>query len=79
MELTYDYKFNPFSSKNVQTCLCGEPNCRGVLGPKPKSEVKGGNGPGAAVQAGAKAGKRKLNEALGEEKRSLKKRRIMDW
>src|SRR6478752_6037316 len=38
-ELTYDYNFDPFSAKNVQTCLCGSPNCRGVLGPKPK-EVK---------------------------------------
>ncbi|PFH57083.1 hypothetical protein XA68_15558 [Ophiocordyceps unilateralis] len=38
-ELTYDYNFDPFSAKNVQTCLCGEANCRGVLGPKPR-EVK---------------------------------------
>jgi histone-lysine N-methyltransferase ASH1L len=38
-ELTYDYNFDPFSAKNVQKCLCGSPNCRGVLGPKPK-EVK---------------------------------------
>ncbi|EEY15858.1 conserved hypothetical protein [Verticillium alfalfae VaMs.102] len=35
-ELTYDYNFDPFSAKNVQTCLCGEAECRGVLGPKPK-------------------------------------------
>lgn len=35
-ELTYDYNFDPFSAKNVQKCLCGSPNCRGVLGPKPK-------------------------------------------
>ncbi|RYP48686.1 hypothetical protein DL768_005466 [Monosporascus sp. mg162] len=38
-ELTYDYKFDPFSAKNVQKCLCGSTKCRGVLGPKPK-EVK---------------------------------------
>lgn len=38
-ELTYDYNFDPFSAKNVQKCLCGSSNCRGVLGPKPK-EVK---------------------------------------
>ncbi|KAL2257524.1 hypothetical protein VTK26DRAFT_9523 [Humicola hyalothermophila] len=38
-ELTYDYNFDPFSAKNVQKCLCGSANCRGVLGPKPK-EVK---------------------------------------
>lgn len=38
-ELTYDYNFDPFSAKNVQKCLCGSKNCRGVLGPKPK-EIK---------------------------------------
>lgn len=37
-ELTYDYNFDPFSAKNVQVCLCGEVNCRGVLGPKPKDQ-----------------------------------------
>ncbi|KAK3943968.1 hypothetical protein QBC46DRAFT_14713 [Diplogelasinospora grovesii] len=35
-ELTYDYKFDPFSAKNVQKCLCGSEKCRGVLGPKSK-------------------------------------------
>ncbi|KAF2452450.1 hypothetical protein BDY21DRAFT_329203, partial [Lineolata rhizophorae] len=30
-ELTYDYKFSPFSTKNVQKCLCGAPACRGSL------------------------------------------------
>mgnify|MGYP002621418380 CR=1 FL=1 len=38
-ELTYDYNFDPFCAKNVQKCLCGSANCRGVLGPRPK-EVK---------------------------------------
>lgn len=37
-ELTYDYNFDPFSAKNVQKCLCGEDNCRGVLGPRPKDQ-----------------------------------------
>lgn len=74
-ELTYDYKFDPFSAKNVQRCLCGEPNCRGVLGPKPKSEAKESKDAGAAVKAGAKAGKRKLKETLGEEKGSPNKKR----
>ena len=36
-ELTYDYNFDPYSSKNVQGCLCGSENCRGILGPR-KSE-----------------------------------------
>ncbi|RSM04411.1 hypothetical protein CDV31_010046 [Fusarium ambrosium] len=70
-ELTYDYNFDPFSAKNVQKCLCGEPNCRGVLGPKPrevkppksdsKNTVKG------AVKGAVKAGKRKLKELIGDD------------
>ncbi|KPM35667.1 hypothetical protein AK830_g10903 [Neonectria ditissima] len=66
-ELTYDYNFDPFSAKNVQKCLCGEPNCRGVLGPKPrevkppKADLKN------AVKAKVKAGKRKLKELIGNE------------
>lgn len=67
-ELTYDYNFDPFSAKNVQRCLCGSPNCRGVLGPKPKEikppkptkeEIK------QAMKKGLTAGKRKLQELLG--------------
>ncbi|KAI8627057.1 SET domain-containing protein [Xylariaceae sp. FL1651] len=68
-ELTYDYNFDPFSSKNVQKCLCGSPNCRGVLGPKPK-EVKPPKPSkeelANAVKKSVKAGKRKLKEAFGE-------------
>lgn len=66
-ELTYDYNFDPFSAKNVQKCLCEEPNCRGVLGPKPrevkppKADLKN------AVKAKVKAGKRKLKELIGDE------------
>ena len=48
-ELTYDYNFDPFSLKNVQKCLCGEDNCRGVLGPRPKEK------PAAAIAAAAAA------------------------
>ncbi|XWW94197.1 hypothetical protein V2A60_002139 [Cordyceps javanica] len=66
-ELTYDYNFDPFSAKNVQKCLCGSENCRGVLGPRPR-EVKP---PKAdlkkAVKGTIKAGKRKLKEMLGDE------------
>ncbi|KAF3019446.1 hypothetical protein E8E14_013561 [Neopestalotiopsis sp. 37M] len=68
-ELTYDYNFDPFSAKNVQKCLCGAPNCRGVLGPKPK-EIKPPKPPKEelkkAVKKGLKAGKRKLQELLGD-------------
>ncbi|KAJ5668050.1 uncharacterized protein N7477_006620 [Penicillium maclennaniae] len=37
-ELSYDYNFNPYSSKNVQQCRCGAENCRGILGPRPKDK-----------------------------------------
>ena len=76
-ELTYDYNFDPFSAKNVQKCLCGSANCRGVLGPKPK-EVKVPKPPKeakspkksvkatlrATAKATVKGGKRKLQELL---------------
>ncbi|KAI0130586.1 hypothetical protein BJ170DRAFT_578572 [Xylariales sp. AK1849] len=82
-ELTYDYNFDPFSAKNVQKCLCGSDNCRGVLGPKPK-EVKPPKLPKAdlkkVVKKGVNAGKRKLKEILGDmedtEGSALKKRKI---
>lgn len=88
-ELTYDYNFDPFSAKNVQKCLCGSVNCRGVLGPKVttvlKSEAqpKGPKGSSIkeAVKAATKAGKRKLQSILdlsddGTDS-SNKKRKVM--
>lgn len=82
-ELTYDYNFDPFSAKNVQRCLCGEHNCRGVLGPKTreakppkadKADLKG------VVKATVKAGKRKLKELIGDDEAGAggkaKKRKI---
>ncbi|KAI0162232.1 SET domain-containing protein [Xylariaceae sp. FL1272] len=82
-ELTYDYNFDPFSAKNVQKCLCGSSNCRGVLGPKPK-EVKPPKPSkeelAKAVKKTVKAGKRKLKEVLGDlntaEGSATKKRKI---
>lgn len=81
-ELTYDYNFDPFSAKNVQKCLCGSENCRGVLGPKvpkiPKGEAK--NVIKETVKAATKAGKRKLKALLdGEEAETgaSKKRKVM--
>jgi len=82
-ELTYDYNFDPFSSKNVQKCLCGSPNCRGVLGPKPK-EVKAPKPSkeeaARLAKENAKGNKRKLKEALGEQENedssTSKKRKI---
>ncbi|KAF4987586.1 hypothetical protein FDECE_15376 [Fusarium decemcellulare] len=66
-ELTYDYNFDPFSAKNVQKCLCGEPNCRGVLGPKPKEVKPPKTVLKNAVKGAVKAGKRKLKELVGDE------------
>lgn len=70
-ELTYDYNFDPYSSKNVQICRCGSENCRGVLGPKPKDLPKDREG----KLAGAK---RKIAEVLEESKDALlnKKRKV---
>lgn len=79
-ELTYDYNFDPFSAKNVQKCLCGSANCRGVLGPKvsklPKGEAK--NVIKETVKAATKAGKRKLQALLGGDDKAApnKKRKI---
>ncbi|KAH7029419.1 uncharacterized protein B0I36DRAFT_244971 [Microdochium trichocladiopsis] len=81
-ELTYDYNFDPFSAKNVQKCLCGADNCRGVLGPKPK-EVKPPKVP-QELKKGAKktlkGTKRKLGQISGAggkgSQTPLKKRKI---
>ena len=62
-ELTYDYNFDPFSAKNVQKCLCGSDNCRGVLGPKPR-DVKLAK---TDAKKTVKTGKRKLEEMMGDE------------
>ena len=68
-ELTYDYNFDPFSAKNVQKCLCGSDNCRGVLGPKSRetkpSKASKDEPISKKVPKGTvKNGKRKLKELL---------------
>lgn len=65
-ELTYDYNFDPFSAKNVQKCLCGAENCRGVLGPKPR-EVKAPKVVVLSKEEMKKAAKRKLQLLDGYE------------
>jgi histone-lysine N-methyltransferase ASH1L len=70
-ELTYDYNFDPFSAKNVQKCLCGSPNCRGVLGPKPK-EVKPPKPAKEEKKAGKGKGKGSKVSAKGPAKSSVK-------
>ncbi|KAH7309088.1 hypothetical protein B0I35DRAFT_453617 [Stachybotrys elegans] len=78
-ELTYDYNFDPFSAKNVQACLCGEPNCRGVLGPKSREAKPAKTDLKTAVRAKVKAGKRKIKEVIGDKddgENKSKKRKI---
>lgn len=81
-ELTYDYNFSPFSDENVQKCLCGAPNCRGILGPKPQ-EVKQPKPPKstlkAVVKGAMKASKRKFETLVGDDDETgsaVKKRKI---
>ncbi|KAF6806076.1 histone-lysine n-methyltransferase [Colletotrichum sojae] len=81
-ELTYDYNFSPFSDENVQKCLCGAPNCRGILGPKPQ-EVKQPKPPKstlkAVVKSAVKASKRKIETLVGDDEengKAAKKRKI---
>ncbi|KFZ09810.1 hypothetical protein V502_08453 [Pseudogymnoascus sp. VKM F-4520 (FW-2644)] len=84
-ELTYDYKFDPFSSRNVQECRCGAESCRGVLGPRPKegkgAKEEGGKGAKMVkkVKGVVKKGKRKLKELMGgdAEEKGNKKRKIL--
>ena len=70
-ELTYDYNFDPYSTKNVQECRCGTPSCRGVLGPKPKEtrDIK------EALAPIATGGKRKFQQALEETVEKVTKKR----
>jgi histone-lysine N-methyltransferase ASH1L len=79
-ELTYDYNFDPFSAKNVQTCLCGSENCRGFLGPRPRGVKPPKTDLKKTVKGAVKAGKRKLKEMMGDEPaggNKAKKRKIL--
>ena len=70
-ELTYDYNFDPYSTKNVQECRCGTPSCRGVLGPKPKEtkDIKD------ALKPLTTGGKRKFQQALEDTVGKVRKKR----
>ena len=70
-ELTYDYNFDPYSTKNVQECRCGTPSCRGVLGPKPKEtkDIKDSLNPPTT------GGKRKFQQALEDTVGKVRKKR----
>jgi len=80
-ELTYDYNFeyvvehldrdsklisgSPFSQKNVQTCHCGAPSCRGFLGPKPnKTTARTSRSASADLLETASEPKRKKSTGL---------------
>ena len=71
-ELTYDYNFDPYSTKNVQECRCGTASCRGVLGPKPK-ELKDALKP--IVGAKRKLGD-VVNDGMEAVKTQTKKRKV---
>ncbi|KAF1952636.1 hypothetical protein CC80DRAFT_452008 [Byssothecium circinans] len=60
-ELTYDYNFDPFSTKNIQECHCGTESCRGVLGPKLKKPANEERSLASTLFAGTK---RKLQEVF---------------
>ena len=70
-ELTYDYNFDPYSTKNVQECRCGAPSCRGVLGPKPKEarDIK------EALKPITTGGKRKFQQAIEDTVEKVTKKR----
>ena len=70
-ELTYDYNFDPYSTKNVQECRCGAPSCRGVLGPKPKEtkDIKD------SLKPLTTGGKRKFQQALEDTVGKVTKKR----
>lgn len=72
-ELTYDYNFDPYSLKNVQECRCGEPGCRGVLGPKEKKQPK--NKDETSNEGIVKGVKRKVAEVLDDAKERVTKKR----
>lgn len=51
-ELSYDYNFDPcFSGGDLLLCRCGAPDCRGVLGPRPR-EAAGRKRKGLAEEGG---------------------------
>ena len=70
-ELTYDYNFDPYSTKNVQECRCGAPSCRGVLGPKPKEskDIKD------ALKSITTSAKRKFQQTLEDTVQKVTKKR----
>lgn len=66
---------SPFSQKNVQTCHCGAPTCRGFLGPKltkPTRQSRSASAEEGEQQTRPKQGKRsKSNELLKRASASL--------
>jgi len=63
----YTNFLSPFSKKNIQACLCGSENCRGVLGPKPTKEASRAAKTAAAASNLVKGVKRKLKEVFGDD------------
>ncbi|KAJ6115033.1 hypothetical protein N7486_000811 [Penicillium sp. IBT 16267x] len=77
-ELSYDYNFDPYSNKNVQQCRCGAPNCRGILGPRPKDKDQRAKAEAANVKVAKTGGtKRKRATAAGTATAQAKKRKLL--
>ncbi|KAK4997393.1 hypothetical protein LTR66_003191 [Elasticomyces elasticus] len=77
-ELTYDYKFDPFSAANVQECRCGAPSCRGVLGPKPRpKETKKGFVAGVKRTVAKAFGMAESEESDGEPRERQRGRKVL--
>ena len=71
---------SPYSNKNVQQCRCGAPNCRGILGPRPKDKDQRAKADGTSgIQKSTKgAGTKRKRPATGSNtKTQAKKRKLL--
>lgn len=68
---------SPYSNKNVQQCRCGAPNCRGILGPRPKDKDQRAKADGASrIQKSTKgAGTKRKRTATGSNTATQAKKR----
>lgn len=70
-ELTFDYNFERFGSRK-QKCYCGQHNCRGFLGAKPKhwadSKCTCGEKGGERVERGREGERRERREGRDKDR-----------
>lgn len=69
-----------FSKNSQQECLCGSPNCRGVLGPKPKDRPSKAKQLAGAVKGAIQGVKRKVEQMINrddeEDEPVIEKKRV---